>query len=523
MAVTRTMVVWCPDWPIVAGGHPLDEPVAVFHANRVVACSPAARANGVAQGLRRRSAQARCPALVVVERDRDAEARRFEAVAAALDAITPRIEITRPGACAFPTRGPSRYFGGDASLADRVLVLVAGVLADTGTVRVGVADGPFAAGLAARRAPDGGAHLVVAGESPGFLAPFAVGVLDRPELTDVLMRLGLGTLGDFAALDAADVIGRFGAAGRAAHRLASGLDEVPPATTEPPADLEVAVELDPPIERVDQAAFVAKTAADDLDRRLGERGAVCTRVLIGAETEHGERRERLWRHEGSLTAVAVAQRVRWQLDGWLNGAPATRPSGGLSRLYLRPDEIGPATGRQLGFWGEQTAGVERAAKAVARVQGLLGPRAVTMAERAGGRQPHDQLALVPVDGAALADQVHALDAPPSPPWPGQLPSPSPIVVHHQPLPAQVLDHRRHPVEVSGRGLVSAAPCWLAIGAEPAGWLEISGWAGPWPLDERWWDVAHARRRARFQVVTNDGRARLLGLERQRWWVDAAYE
>ncbi len=521
MAVTRTLVVWCPDWPIVAGGHSLDEPVAVFHANRVVACSPAARTHGVAQGIRRRSAQGRCPTLLVVERDRDTEARRFEAVAAALDAITPRIEITRPGTCAFPTRGPSRYFGGDVALADRVLALVTEVLAGTGTVRVGVADGPFAAGLAARTAPDGGTHLVDEDASPGFLAPFVVGLLDRPDLTDVLSRLGLHTLGAFAELDATDVIGRFGAEGVLAHRLASGLDERPPATTAPPADLEVVVELDPPVERVDQAAFVAKTAADELDRLLNERSAVCTRVLIGAETEHGERRERLWRHEGALGAAAVAQRVRWQLDGWLNGSPASRPSGGLSLLYLRPDEIGQATGRQLGFWGGETAGAERAAKAVARVQGLLGPQSVTMAERSGGRQPHDQLVLVPVDGTEVTER--SLDPPACAPWPGQLPPPSPIVVHHQPLPAQVLDRRRRPVQVSGRGLVSAAPCWLAVGTEPSGWLEVTGWAGPWPLDERWWDVDHARRRARFQVVTNDGRARLLGLEGQQWWIDAAYE
>ena len=39
----RTLVVWCPDWPITAAGCTPAEPAAVFHANRVVACSEAAR------------------------------------------------------------------------------------------------------------------------------------------------------------------------------------------------------------------------------------------------------------------------------------------------------------------------------------------------------------------------------------------------------------------------------------------------------------------------------------------------
>ena len=91
---------------------PLDEPVAVVYANRVVASTPAAREHGVVRGIRRRAAQGRCVELQVCERDPDREARTFEPVLAALDDITPGVEVTRPGTCAFVTRGPARYFGG---------------------------------------------------------------------------------------------------------------------------------------------------------------------------------------------------------------------------------------------------------------------------------------------------------------------------------------------------------------------------------------------------------------------------
>ena len=150
MAGVRMLVVWCPDWPIVSWGVPLDEPAAVLVANRVVATSPAAREAGVARGQRRRDAQGRCPELALLDRDVDREARLFEPVAGALDAITPRVEVAGPGLVGFPTRGPSRFFGGDEPLATHTLDLVRPALPRRAPVRVAVADGVFAARLAAR-------------------------------------------------------------------------------------------------------------------------------------------------------------------------------------------------------------------------------------------------------------------------------------------------------------------------------------------------------------------------------------
>ena len=120
----RTLVVACPDWPVLAAGVAPDQPAAVVRANRVVATSPAARLDGVEVGQRRREAQGRCPGLVVLESDPARDARSFEAVAAVLERVTPRIELSRPGLVAFPTRGPSRYFGGDEALATLVAAAV---------------------------------------------------------------------------------------------------------------------------------------------------------------------------------------------------------------------------------------------------------------------------------------------------------------------------------------------------------------------------------------------------------------
>jgi protein ImuB len=48
------------------------------------------------------------------------------------------------------------------------------------------------------------------------------------------------------------------------------------------------------------------------------------------------------------------------------------------------------------------------------------------------------------------------------------------------------------------------------------------WAGPWVLDERWWDPLRHRRAARFQFVTVTGRAYVASIERQQWWLVAEY-
>jgi protein ImuB len=85
----------------------------------------------------------------------------------------------------------------------------------------------------------------------------------------------------------------------------------------------------------------------------------------------------------------------------------------------------------------------------------------------------------------------------------------------------VTDARGRVVSVSGRSEVSSPPAWIAVaGGSP---VAVTGWTGPWPTLEHWWDAVLARRRARFQMATADGRAWLLLVDRGRWLVEAAYD
>src|SRR5204863_192915 len=103
---------------------------------------------GVSLGDARRliaRARERDAILVAQAAEAAADARAFEPVVRAVEQLAPRIVLERPGRLSFPTRGPSRYFGGDDALAARVLETVREAGGDD--PRVGIADGALAAAL----------------------------------------------------------------------------------------------------------------------------------------------------------------------------------------------------------------------------------------------------------------------------------------------------------------------------------------------------------------------------------------
>jgi protein ImuB len=509
----RTLVLWCPDWPVIAAeiieGVPARGPVAVMHSNRVLACSQAARADGVRRGLRRREAQGRCPELVIVEHDTGRDTRAFEPVLAAVEQLAAGVEVVRPGVCGLAARGPARYFGGEEVVAEMLVEHVAQVC-DV-EAQAGIADGVFAATLAARAG-----RLIPPAATVPFLAGLDVAALGRPSLADLLRRLGIHTLGDFAALPAGDVLARFGFDAALAHQLAAGRDERPLAPRQPPPDLDVAQAFDEPVDRVDAAAFAARALAERLHQRLAAHGLGCTRLGIEARTVHGEELHRTWRHDGLLSAAGIADRVRWQLDGWLTTAgKRSVPTSAITRLRLIPDGVVEHAGLQLGLWGEAGEERGRAHRALTRVQGLLGPEAVVLAELGGGRSAADRVRLVP-----WGDERTVI-GPGEPPWPGRLPAPAPATVLPEPLPASVTTADGTPVGVTGRLAVTGEPALVTVGnARP---VEVWGWAGPWPVDEHWWAPDEADRRVRFQMLLADGQALLLALSGGRWVLEAVYD
>lgn len=563
-ATSRTAVLWVPDWPVVAAlaGAGLDAhvPAAVLGArsgggsgagHTVVAVSAVARAQGVRRGMRRRQAQERCPEVALLAADDARDAREFEPVALAAETVVAGLEVARPGLLLLPAGGAARYHGSELALAQ---ALVGAVAARTGhESQVGVADGVLAAVLAAREdavVPPGGSAAFLADRPVGELVHAVcdpAGVAAVREAAGLWWRLGLRTLGDLAALPAASVQARFGDLGAWAQRLARGEDLRPPARRRVEEDLAVAEELDPPALRVDVATFAARRLATALHDLLAVRGLACGRLRITARTAgvdlggddvggdvgEGAVLERVWRTDdaaaGGMSAARITDRVRWQLEGWLTAASARRGGGAddpvvapIAHLALAAEDVVPATTHQPGLWGADAGEGERARRALGRVQGLLGGHAVLTVELQGGRGPRDRVRLVPfgTEGGAGRD--------PGLPWPGALPSPAPAGLPGEPVPARVLDAAGRDVVVDARLAMSGEPAAVACGggrgADGAQDVAaVTGWAGPWPLAERWWSAGGGARRVYLQAVLDDGRALLLAQTGGVWQVEAFYD
>ena len=524
---SRTLIVWCPDWPAVAAarqaGCPSKGPAAVFRANRVQACTAAARAEGVRVGMRRRDAQSRCPDLEILVVDEDRDARLFEPIAAAVEEIAPGIEVLRPGMLACSIRGSTRYFGSEQSVAERVVDVVESLDVEC---RIGIADILPVAVLAARQSrivPIGGSAEFCAGLPITELARDpAIAPPERAQLVDLLIRLGIHTAGEFAALPQEKVATRFGPDGVVAHLLARGLAERGLSRRQIDADLSVEQDCDPPLDRVDTAAFAARALAQRFHARLGAAGLACTRLSITATMEtpdgSGSTLTRVWRCARPLSAAATADRLRWQLDGWLTRNRAG--SGAITKLRLEPIEAVGAGLIQYGLWGSDGQEDHRAGWALARIQGLLGPEAVLTPVLSGGRGPAERITLTPWG----EEKVPAGD--PSAPWPGALPAPSPALLAsgdtgRAPTAVEITDAADRRVGVTDRGLLTSPP------VEVAG-VAVSGWAGPWLFDERWWDAggdgrAIAAVRARMHVLTETGPPLLVAFGPDGWRLEGLFD
>lgn len=515
----RTLLLWCPDWPTnaVAAEHGLtsDTPIALIDRGEVFACSVTARADGVRRGLRVREAQSRCTDLVALPYDPVLDHRAFEPVIAAVEQIVPGVQLSRPGTCVMRARGPSRYYGGEQQAAEALLDTLAGLGV---RAQVGIADGPFAAGQAAKlrsSSPADAIRIVPAGRSPEFLAPFPVELLDRPDLATLLRRLGIATLGNFAALEPMQVRDRFGPDGVLAHRLASGFDPSDVDARVPPADHSSVLEFEPALDRVDQIAFAFRTAAEEFVARLQSSSLVATAIRIEVSTESGESRSRTWLHPRWFTAGDVLDRVRWQVQG--AGLAESGLNSAISKLRVEPESVDPAGSHEAGLYGGATD--EHIHSGLSRVQSMVGHTGVLTARISGGRQPSSRRVLVPWGDLPPGGEA-SVRASRELPWPGRLPGPPPATVFPERQRVAVAAAGGREVVVDDRGELSDVPVQFTPPGRKPG--PVAAWAGPWPVTERWWESGGTRLN-RFQFVDDAGGAWLLVLDDSGWWAEARYD
>jgi protein ImuB len=349
---------------------------------RVGEVSASAEAFGVHAGMRLGEALARCPTLALIPPDPMGVADAWEKVVRRLESVGAQVETEAPGLAFFDADGLARLHGG-AAARDPAATLrartrggpppwLAGVIsAVRGALRlparIGAGPSRFCALAGASRARSRRAELI---DGERALAGEPVALLRRrPEvagLVDALERLGLGTLGQLAALPRATVADRFGRAGELAHDLARGRD-TPLRPREPGEVLEEVLEL-PESASGAQLERALLLLVDKLLARRERRGRTLRAVILGARlVEGGTWRERVVFRE----ALADPARMRLVLGQRLLLLPAPAEA-----LQLSVERFGPPhAGARALFDDREAQRGARLREAVRQARAAAGPEA----------------------------------------------------------------------------------------------------------------------------------------------------
>lgn len=366
-------------------------PLALADGPRLRAVTRTAGDARLRAGMTVNEARSRCAAVRILPWDEVAIADDVRCVTAALLIASPQVTPVA-GAPGTWWVGASGFdaLGGEHQLA-RTLVDIARLWHPA--ARVAIADSCVAARAAtwdmrreARGAPDdaaraSGAMVVPPGGCAAYLTRTPLGLIPmEDDIRETLLALGIRTAGPLAALMAEDVERRWGAAGLAAWRLASGDDPRRPVLTRLEMPRAVSAELTPSVTVVEPILFLVRAALDRLVRELIADGRAAAVVAItltlddargaipGAGRAHTMTREvRLSRPLARV--VPLLERCRALLEQWELTAP-------VCAVGVAVPASAPLAGEQGDLLNPAWRDPAAADAAFARLRSELGPDAI---------------------------------------------------------------------------------------------------------------------------------------------------
>jgi protein ImuB len=410
----RLLALWLPGLPLqrLARGREaaVDRPVAVVDEWRVLACDAAARAAGVRPGETLAEALAACGRLLPVAHAPAADLAALRALAEALLAVAPAVEVVGPDALLLDASAAHLLRGAEPEPELRLLARARALAGDLGfTVRAAVACGRGPALALARYGAGGASGAEVVRVPPGAeaaaLAALPLEALGLgPAVVGKLRSVGVDGVGALARLPPEGLALRFGTAGAAAARLARGDDPTPLVPYLPATLPEEAIELDGPADGAEPVLFVLKRLADRVAARLGGRGLGASRLTVTLKLDpRGEERLSI------PLAQPSASGARWLLAS-RDRLMALRLPGAVVGVRLAVVEVALLREAQLAL-GDRPEAQAALETVLARLSGRLGDGAVVAAEPVGRYRP--EAAWRPVPFQAAARQPGALAARPA--------------------------------------------------------------------------------------------------------------
>lgn len=387
-------------------------------------------------------------------------APRSDALAAVVREFSARIEARSDRLVLCDVSGLERLFGN----AQAIGVNLGRAAVKRGLApRVAVAGTRVAARLVACARP--GLTVVPRGAEAAAVAALpikALGALVLPSVLATLSRWGVRTLGEVAALPAAALSARLGAAGPMLCRLARGEDWRPFVPDPTPARFEASLDLEWPVEALEPLSFVLARLLEPLcaDLARADRGAVGVSLSLRLVTRE------TWTRALDLPAPIRDPRVLRTL--LLLDLESHPPPAGVDRVTV---EAASSPGRivQFSLIERPRPSPEQFSTLMARLNALMGE----------GRSGVPVLVDSHAPGAfeIRALQPEWLDAqrpaPSAKPVTGAQRVPGVLRRFRVPVVATVMVDKGHPVRVTtGRRSL------------PGG--QVEQFAGPWRTSGEWW-------------------------------------
>lgn len=557
MEFARYIYLDFSNWPYEVVSLDKDECCVVVDNDKVVGVSSSALEMGVSLGVSLNYARALSPDLVLRSRDLMREKNVFDEVLNTLEEFSPYLFSPYPGEVYLPQRSIVRFYGNEENALGALrthlgkLSVVVGrqvKLLSELQVQIGASEGVFAARLASHEG-----RVLTPGSSREFVNELDVSTLGSPEMSDLLANLGIGTLGEFAALDPGDIAGRFGRSGLLLHRLVAGEMDYSHAPFSFEDDPEVHLVFDEDIGEAERVLFALAGPLSDAFESILNRGT--TPTLVEMEIKFGDRwTTKSWRFPDGTRVKDLLDRARWQLElmtkdprSYVAHARQEASFVFVQEVRVILHELVPASGRQLGLGGDRDGSNEAVSRSLSRLSTLLGEDKVRVIELQGGRSPEERFQLKSWEPSFVFGPAQPrlekgskstqrrqknskewqglkrlnLKNEGQPPWPGSWPDQQPSLLYGSSVAIQVLGANREPVGVGSRGMLTSEVHFVVV--EPNGCIKVKGYKGPWTVEERWWSPSQRRRYARLLLELGDGSLHLAVCESQRWRLEATFD
>lgn len=242
----------------------------------VFMCSDMASKKFVVPGMKWPEARATCANLSWRQCDVKSYREAQRHIVNELVVCSPRVSAKEPGIFILDADG-MQHMGGEGKLSRDLLKLVS-KLGYT-NAHIGIADSAFAAMVASRSKNRW--YIVPPGGDIQFLKPLSISHLSLDvDLQDIFVDLGIKAMGHLAQIPADNVAERFGEKAVNAQQLVLGFDKNQPSIPVPEKKFDASIEIDGPIESLNQTVFLLKSMLDHLQKRLQKEGYCAEELLV---------------------------------------------------------------------------------------------------------------------------------------------------------------------------------------------------------------------------------------------------